>query len=331
MSSSSKRLNIQDALGVDFGTTSTKIVRLRRNGSTYTLSEADVAEPYTLDATAKEKLTLPKKLQTRYAGACITSPSSNVRFLYVSSKLKGDQAIQGRVRKSLGLDNDYRIGYSIVQEGKEGTDHKVLAAGVPVPDVQGARQLFQSNNPSLVSLEIAGLASLNSFSHTDAAQTDAGAVCYIEAGATTTTLSFFHEGENRLVRKLDVGAIHIQQRIQDVLAISEEDALNVLFEDATPLLESSLDPIGGLLQEVSISQKFIERNDNTKVVKVYASGGLSYSPYWSYVMEQALQCEIEIWNPFKANGIKNYPKGVIGVESMFAAAIGSAIAVLRPS
>ena len=100
----------------------------------------------------------------------------------------------------------------------------------------------------------------------------------MEAGAKNIVVSFFLDGELRLVRKLDYGAAYIQQRIQEVLDIDEEEALTILFEDATPLLSAAIDPIGGLTQEISISQKFVERNENSKVVRVFSSGGLSYSP-----------------------------------------------------
>jgi len=154
-------------------------------------------------------------------------------------------------------------------------------------------------------------------------------VCYIEAGAESTMISFFLEGEMRLVRKFDYGSTFIQRRIQDVLNIDEDDALTVLFEDATPLLEQALDPVGSLLQEVSISQKFVERNENTRITKVVASGGLSYSPYWLHVMSQTLGREIEIWDPFAASGVKSCPRGIRGVESMFAPAMGAALSALN--
>ena len=41
-------------------------------------------------------------------------------------------------------------------------------------------------------------------------------------------------------------------------------------------------------------------------------------------LREALGAEIDIWNPFTENGITSYPRGVKGVESMFAPALGAA-------
>ncbi len=325
-----KSKKITDVVGIDFGRTSTKLVRIRKTVSGFTLVDADVMPAYDIHGgQISQKFSVPRKLCAPYAAACLTGTTDHVRFMFVSNKMQDAKSIQNRVGKSLGLGNDYRIGFSIVERGKDGLDHKVLAAAMPKAEVQTTRKLFSATRPSLVSLEIAGLAALDSFSHVEDVQQAEGAVCYLEAGAEATMISFFLDGELRLVRKFDYGALYIQQRIQDVLSVGEEDAIDILFEDATPLLEQSLDPIGSLLQEISISKKFVERNENTGITRVYASGGLSYSPYWNFIMEQVMGVEIQTWNPFTANGISSYPKGVQGVESMFAPAVGAALALIK--
>ncbi len=322
--------NITDVVGVDFGSTSTKLVRIRRSGQGFTLVDADVLPPFDLSEDAEpQKISLSKKLMAPYAAACVAGRDSHVRFMFVSSKLQDNKSIQSRVSKSLGLGNDFRVGYSIVERGQDGMDHKVLAAGLPTREVNMMREFFVNNKPSLIHMEIAGLSALSSFSHSPAVQGAEGIVCYLEGGAESTLLSFFLGGELRLVRKFDHGANYIQSRIQDVLNLSEDDALTILFEDAAPLLDQQLDPIGTLLQEISISRKFVERNENSRIEAVYASGGLSYSPYWTYMMTDIMGAEIQIWNPFLLNGMKNLPKGVLGVESMFAPAVGAALAALR--
>lgn len=319
---------ITDALGIDFGSTSTKLVRLRKAGGSLSLVEADVMPAFELGVEAIEaKLNIPKKLNAPYAAAAVTGGDSHVRFMFISSTLNDGRAIQQRVGKSLSLGREHRVGYSIVERGKDALDHKVLAAGIQQVEVQNLRKLFDAHHPSLISLEVAGLAALNSFSHTPVVKEAEGIVCYLEAGASSIFVSFFLNGELRLVRKFDHGSLYIQRRIQDVLNINEDDALTVLFEDATPLLDQSLDPISTMIQEISISCKFVERNENSRIQKVYVSGGLSYSPYWNYTLSEIMGVEPEIWNPFVPNGMKTYPKGVYGVESMFAPAVGAALAL----
>lgn len=320
---------ITDVLGMDFGSTSTKLVRLRKSGDKLSLVDADVMPNFDLEGEdGNTTLSVPKKLNAPYAAAAVTSRDSHVRFMFISSKLSDTKSIRQRVGKSLGLGKEYRVGYSMVEKGREEIDHKVLAAAIPHDQVQVLRGLMPQHHPSLLSLEVAGLSALNSFSHTPAVTDAEGIVCYLEAGATSLFISFFLEGKLRLVRKFDHGSLYIQRRIQDVLNINEDDALTVLFEDASPLLDQGMDPINTMTQELSISCKFVERNENSQIQEIYASGGLSYSPYWNYVIEEVMGAEVQVWNPFESNGITSYPKGVHGVESMFSPAVGAALAVL---
>jgi Tfp pilus assembly PilM family ATPase len=320
---------ITDVLGLDFGTTSTKLVRLRKTAGKLSLVDADVMPTYDVESVDKEtRISIPKKLNAPYASAAFTSEQSHVRFMYVPSKLSDPRSIRQRVGKSLGLGREFRVGFSLVERGQEDVDHKVLAAAVPDEHVQAVRGLLPGHHPSLISLEIAGLSALNSFSHTPAVQETEGIVCYLEAGAASLYISFYLDGILRLVRRFNHGSLYIQQRIQDVLNINEEDALTVLFEDASPLAELGMEPINTMAQELSISCKFVERNESSRISAVYASGGLSYSPYWAWVIEEIMGVEVQVWNPFTANGIKNYPKGVHGVESMFSPAVGTALSVM---
>ncbi len=81
--------------------------------------------------------------------------------------------------------------------------------------------------------------------------------------------------------------------------INEDDALTVLFEDGNPLLDQALDPISTMTQEISISCKFVERNENSRIQHVYASGGLSYSPYWTFTLAEIMGVDVEVWNQQK--------------------------------
>lgn len=324
-----KKPKITDVVGVDFGSTSTKLVRVRKSGAKFTLVDADVMPAFDLSGESSNTLSVPKKLAAPYAAACMGGEHSHLRFMFISSQLSDKRAIQQRVGKSLGLGKEYRVRHTIVEKGKDQLDHKVLASGIPDQEVRAVKQLFSNRKPSLISLENAGLSALNSFSHTPHVLETDGIVCYLEAGAFSSFISFFLDGELRLIRKFDHGSVHIQRRIQDVLNINEDDALTVLFEDATPLMDQTLDPIGNMIQEISISCKFVERNENASIQHVVASGGLSYSPYWSYTISEIMGADMEIWNPFTENGISSYPKGVMGVESMFTPALGAALAVLK--
>lgn len=124
--------NIIDVLGLDFGTTSTKLVRLRKLAGKLSLVEADVMPTFDFEEERKDgKISLPKKLHAPYAAASLSSKDSHVRFMFIPSKLSDARSIRQRVTKSLGNDREQRVDYSMVERGSEGVDHKILAASVP--------------------------------------------------------------------------------------------------------------------------------------------------------------------------------------------------------
>ena len=102
----------------------------------------------------------------------------------------------------------------------------------------------------------------------------------------------------------------------------------MIFDDPSRLKESNETPMGPFLKQLTISRHYIERSEQCKVEKIYASGGLCYSPYWMEQVSTTMDAQVEIWNPFEANGMTSYPRGVKGVESMFAPALGAAMAIL---
>lgn len=116
---SSTQPKITDVLGVDFGSTSTKLVRIRTLAGKISLVDADVMPAFELEGeSASSKLNIPKKLSAPYVAAALTGQESHVRFMFISSKLNDGRAIQQRVAKSLSLSREYRVGYTIVEKAK---------------------------------------------------------------------------------------------------------------------------------------------------------------------------------------------------------------------
>jgi Tfp pilus assembly PilM family ATPase len=318
---------INEAVGIDLGNTSIKVVRVKKSGSTYSLIEADVLEPVDWADGEHKTLHLDKKLQTTYAAICYAGLDSVIRYVDLPSKLSG-RIMENRLRKQLGVNGDYQLKSAVAIQGRPGEDNKIIAVAVPHTDTERIRNIISGNRPSVISLEVAGLSALHTFENTAAVKSAKEAVCYIECGAEVTVVSFFVNGELSLARKFEYGGSELVARIQESLSVEHNEALSMIFDDATRLQASSENPMGPFLKQLTISRHYIERSEQCTIEKVFTSGGLCYSPYWLDQVQKTMDAEIEIWNPFENNGITSYPRGVKGVESMFAPALGSAMALL---
>jgi Tfp pilus assembly PilM family ATPase len=322
----SKR-KITEALGIDLGNTSVKVVRIKKSGNSFSLIEADVMETVDWQSNGEVRLNLDKKLITPYAAICYGGVDSVIRYVDFPAKLSG-RVMDNRLRKQLGVNGDYRLSSCIALEGKGGDDNKVIAVSVPLQDTQKIRRLLPGARPTLVSIEISGLSALHTFENTEVVKKAEDAVCYIECGAEVTVVSFFYQGRIALTRKFEYGGSELVSRIRELLNFEQDAALATIFDDPQPLNASKGNPMGPFLKQLTISRHYIERSEQCKIGKVYASGGLSYSPYWTEQIARTLETEVEVWNPFTANGVTSYPRGVKGVESMFAPAVGAALAIM---
>lgn len=322
---------IGEIVALDVGSTSVKAVKVRRNGSSYALLETEVLEAVDLAGATAPRLELDKKLQSPYAAICYSGRNTQVRYLDMPAKTPPGAATEARVRKLMGVGPDFRVGATIARPGRSGDETRMLAVAAPTEEANRLRKLFPDNKPNLISLEVSGLAALHAFERCEKARRQDAAVAYIEAGNQVTILSFFVKGELALVRKFEFGSRDLIERVKSLLATDDDTALGVLYDDPTPLESAAEAPMNTFLKQVTVSKQFVEKEENLRVGAIYTSGGLSYSPYWMSQIREALGAEIDIWNPFTENGITSYPRGVKGVESMFAPALGAALAILNPS
>jgi hypothetical protein len=321
---------ITDILALDVGATSVKAVRLKRAGSALQLLETEVLESVDLGGATPPRLELDKKLHAPYLALSYSGRSAQVRYLDVPGKTPAaGAALEGRLRKLMGVAAEFRVAGSVVRGTPTGTDARMLGVAIPVEDLRRLRGLVPDNRPNLISLEISGLAALHTFEETAKARQSEGVSVYIEAGNQVTVISFFHRGELVLTRKFEAGSRDLIDRVKNLLECDEDAALGILYDDPAPLQESAEAPLSALLKQVAVSRQFVEKAEGAKVQAVHASGGLSYSPYWLSQMSGCLNAEATVWNPFLENGITTYPRGVKGVESMFAPALGAAMAILN--
>lgn len=326
-SDATKGRKLTEAVGIDLGNTSIKIVRVKKVGNSYSLVETDVLEPIDWQSGEGNLISLDKRLQTSYAAICYAGLDSVIRYLDMPSKLSG-RIMENRLRKQLGVNADYRLNSTVAVPNASGDDKKIVAVAVPHTDIESIKNIVAGSKPSVISLEIAGLAALHTIEATDEVKNAKEAVCYVESGAEVTVVSFFVGGQLVLTRKFEYGGSELVARIRESLSVEHNEALGMIFDDATKLNDSSETPMAPFLKQLTISRHYIERSEECAIEKVYVSGGLSYSPYWIEQIKLTMGAEVEIWNPFESNGMTSYPRGVKGVESMFAPALGSAMAIL---
>lgn len=313
-----------DMLGLDFGSTGIKVVRIKQLGGRLTLVAADI-----LPATAGGLVrpVLEKNFAGNYAAVCSTSPDCVVRVVSHTSASETRQSEQ-QIRDQIGLLPNFRLtsrptGAEAVK-GKN--ESRVLAVAVPQEEISGYLKLFATGSPAVYSYEISGLASLNAAFMGPMAADPLGPVCLLDCGARVSLMIFMNKGAVILARKLDVGGEAVVEQVQKSLGVDREMAESIMSEGAIDISQSVKEVIDPFLRQMMISRDFVERQENCRVATTLITGGMSLSPYWAAEIKKSTGMSVQTWDPLDGLVVASdaIPERLKGHTNRLSAAIGAA-------
>ncbi len=310
---------------LDFGASGIKVVRLVRSGGKIIVTGATILPPLQLDGSSLTKsLSIPRSLRANYGAVCISGENGLIRLINMPAKPGNQRVTESLIREQFHIDKAFRLHYSKMSSSQDG--HRYLAVAVPERHIETVLAVTERTSPAPVSLEIAGLAALNSFlfQHGGASSED-GVYCFIEGGARTVSVFFVSRERLVLVRKFDVGGMRLRERVQQEYDVDEETANNILAENAVDISAVFSEVLGFVLHQLSISHDFVERQENCRLRRVYLSGGLAMSVPWRSTLQEMFGLEVEILDPF--SGLNLHGEG-LQQRPRFGAAVGAGLGIL---
>jgi len=318
------RRRLTNLLGIDFGSSGVKLVRVKKVKEGVQLVAADIL-PAT-DLHHPERPEIPKPLSAYYAALCASIDDSIVRVF--SQQIKEEDSIEELTRENLSVPSEHRVAFKMLDRQVGRRDSSVLGAAISDDAVQHFLEIFASSAPALHSMEVAGLSAFTAFWMGGSRLQQDETVCLIEAGARYTYIGFFHKNRLLLVNRFAVGSETLSQQVQQDLGVDADMARTVLSGGSVDISGPVRTALGPFLKQLSIYREFIERQHKTRLTSIHLSGGLASSPDWQGALSELLDLEANVWNPFdrlivpKDIGLERFK----GQESRFAAALGAALA-----
>ncbi len=103
-----------DMVGVDFSTTATKVVRLKKMKDEIHLMGVDLL-PAVDFSVAAQRIELPRNLAAHYACLAYSGPDSIIRM--VNAPLSKDETTlrEGKLRELLNVKDDYRVSSRLIK------------------------------------------------------------------------------------------------------------------------------------------------------------------------------------------------------------------------
>ena len=321
-----------DLVGIDFSTTATKVVRLKKNKSEISLIGADLLPAVDFGSVSR-RVELPRNMLANYG--CLTYSGNAAVVRMIKEPLPSGEAMlpDSKLRELLNVEEGFRVSAALAKRGTGRQDSHFIAAAIPEDDVRFLLNIFSSGSPAPASVEVAGLAFIPAFLNARGPECANETVCLIEAGESVSHFAFLNKGETVLVGKFGFGGKVLRRKVVEDLGVDDELAGTILQDRSINISSTISDVMAPFLKQLSISKDFIERHQGCRVLKVYVSGGLSLLPDWSAVLEPMVQAKVLHWSPFENiqhdSGV--LPENLAKQASRFSAAVGAAIGGLEAS
>ncbi len=304
-------------IGIDIGSTSIKIVELKKEKDqlrlvNYGFSENTVPTKIEQAKDLKPIAEIIKKIQSKAnikgmeAYTALPTFSVFTSVLNLSNVLEKDipSAVHWEAKKVIPLPlEDMILDWKQIDPPvKSGPANvKILLTGAPKLLVKKYISIFKETNIHLKSMETETFSLIRSL-----VGNDKSTVMIVEIGASTTDVSIIDKGIPMLSRSIDVGGDTITKTLSNRLKLEFDQAdqfkhdLGVEQEEnnENPASKVVMESLGPVINEIKYAMELYLNKNNAKTEKIILSGGSAMLPNLSEYLSKVLDKKVVIGNPW---------------------------------
>ena len=351
--------NKNTAIGFDWGTSSVKIVGLKRKGDQYELSHCVLLE-FPLDCSDEQKQqTIKKQLSKSYfqnvpVMVGLPGGSMNIRYIKLPEMSAKDfqNAAIWEVSEELLYDLSAALIYTelldTLQDGDLRKAYGVVAA-VPRERLQKEVTKFKRFFPKFRGFGIDAFAATTAVVANELA--DSKVIAVLDIGARWSKLVIVSNGKIMGEREIGFGTIQINEEMHSVFGIemaeteilkrkihivsnNGENEFVCLVKDKETCVEAVKFILEQLIQELRLSLQFFAAQLRQDINKVYLTGGGALMKGIELYFAEKLALPVEIADPFQKILLNDelFEKDEIQLKAtQFATAVGLAMSALGKS
>lgn len=321
---------LRDVVGIDFGTSATKAVRLKADASgALTVVAADVLPPCPLpeEGEKSKPISVPKPLAAWTGALAFTSRKAVIKLV---AEPKDATYTPNSAPELLGLPKDHglRIGFERFESGEE---KSVLILGVPAEEVARLPGLMPAGKPMAASAELAGLAALNCYDRVYGAEAEEGCDLVMDFGSGVTTLGLFVKRQPKVIRQFLEGYATVEKAVARDFRADEATARDIILSGQVDISASLHNSLGGILRQTGIAVDFTERRTGAHLRRLFVSGGFARNPGLRAEIKSALSLEPVLVDPWRNMTVRPdaLSKAAADSGASFAAATAAALSCLE--
>jgi type IV pilus assembly protein PilM len=339
------------AVGLDIGSSSVKLVHLRRQKGEYALQGFGVAPlpPETIvDGTlmnsaavvqAIQALLSEQKVKAKDVAIGLRGHSVIIKKITLPrmSREELDDAMQWEAEQYIPFDvKDVNLDTHILTPEGVAGDMDVLLVAAKKEMIQDYTSVCAEAGLNAAVVDVDALAVQNAFEASYEFR-EGETVALVNAGAVVTNVNVISDGVTMLTRDVTMGGSAITEEIQKQLNVSFEEAEalkiggqgdsdSVVPQEVERIIQTVADQIAG---EIQRSIDFYATTSAGKpITRIYVSGGTARVPAVLRAIEQRAGVPVEVMNPFKEIDldIRRFdPATVTGLAATAAVAVGLAL------
>ncbi len=301
------------SVGVDIGTSSIKIVKLKLSNETTELCDFNqIPVSSGLDAAIKE---LAQLENIKNVNISVSGHSTIIRYVNFSKMSPEEltQALQFEAQKLIPFAiNDINLDNYILKPDLPDNKMLLLLAAVKKEFLNQRLKLLETAGIRVNIVDIDSLALVNAFNFNQSKESDAlknKTVALLNIGASISNLSLLENFLPCLSRDIKTAGNHFTKKIIDTLGVdlptAEGIKINPDNEQSAKISVALEQVITSLATEVRTSFDYYESQCSSTVSKIYISGGGSLLKGLKESLGSMLDIEVAYWDPFANINIPN--------------------------
>lgn len=341
----------KDLIGIDVGSSSVKLVRLRESRGNYQLVNIGVlplAPETIVDNTimdsnsiveAIKNLVISMKVKGKRVSTSVSGHSVIIRkiMLSIMTEEELEASIQWEAEQYIPFDlSEVNIDFQIIgPDAKDPSQMNVMLVAAKKEYVDDYVSVFVEAGLEPVVMDIDCFAVENAFD-VNYGFVEGEVVALVDLGASAINVNVLKGDVSLFTRDIQAGGNLIREELQKRLSLSSEEAeraklgaRNVLDVDPEAIDDVLTDAIQNLVQEVQRSLDFFSATSgDDKISKIYLTGGVSKSRHVCEALETALGTPTEVLDPFRniSTSEKEFdPEYLEALGPMFSVATGLAM------
>jgi len=335
-------------LGIDIGSSSIKMVELKKEGKKTSLVNYAFSE--------EKKIGKKKNFDSKYisglidkiykeggfksSNAIATLPTSAVFSSVINlsdvDKNNLDSAVEREAKKVIPTSlEDMTLDWQIIKEDKKGENIKIFLTGSPKKMIEKYINIFKNLPLNLLSLETEIFSLIRSL-----ALKEDSVVMVVEMGMFNTDISVIKKKIPVLNRSVDSGGYAITESISENLNISLERAeqfkydLGVSSNDSEgedeAIPEAIIKTLKPVVDEIKYVVNLFENNNEKEIESVILTGGSSFLPNLTKYIADNLNKNVMLGDPwYNISHLKELEPTLNEVGPRLAVAIGSAMREIK--